>query len=558
MRVIQTLLMMPLAAVVVGCGSSSGGDKPSGGNTTPTAPSAAAATASLSVDRNDVAPGAPIVVTWSSTNATSCTASGVWTGARATSGTATINLAASGSVNLSCVGTGAAGTASAAVTTIAATFALPRGVNKWRSSVGDLDGDGDYELLLPTLDSAGLYVATPATPVFVLSVVNQRVVDKTPTLFPGGAATTFAGRVFIGDFDGNGKMDLQTCDRGKDPGRGSTVLQNNTPNLVNGINVAQASVYLQGADGKFTKANSFPQVLQDGWGCSSGDIDKSGRSSIVQSTWTAQQGFPASWTAKWNGAAFVKTRDLLPQFPNATQPNTTTFGWTETADFDGNGYADIYGVSTMFWGDASGGQFLARLPSALELAGYTFHRGSLAADFNKDGFQDLVIQTSKTPSAAGGGEGEARFTLYLGGANRSLTERVGGFPSIGTYNGSDFGNEINAIDINFDGFDDIVTTGHVYAFQGTDREPRAVWINNGDGTFKLQHVSDELEGYFNCPNGQGGPLKYYEAYYLKTKDPKAFNYINTGCSTFPAPPGAGGPPYVARRVTPQYPLKIVP
>jgi hypothetical protein len=298
----------------------------------------------------------------------------------------------------------------------------------------------------------------------------------------------------------------------------------------------------------------FPQVLQDGWGCSSGDIDKSGRHSIIQSTWTPQMGFPSAWIAKWNGTAFVKTRDLLPQFNNTTYPNTLLWGWSASADFDNNGYADIFGLSTILWGNASGGQLGARAPSILDLQGYSFHRGSAIADFNKDGFPDLATVSSKPPGVAG--ESEARFTLYLGGANQTLTERPGAFPSIASYNGSDFGVEFDAIDINFDGFDDLVTSGHVYAFQGTDREPRAVWINNGDGTFKRQLVSDELEGTLNCPAAVAGPLKWYEVYYLRTKDPKAFNLVITGCAA--TSPIQGSPPYFARRVTPAYPLKFSP
>ena len=141
--------------------------------------------------------------------------------------------------------------------------------------------------------------------------------------------------------------------------------------------------------------------------------------------------------------------------------------------------------------------------------------------------------------------------MYQGGASRTLVEKAGAFPAMSTYRPSDFGVEVEAIDINFDGFDDVVTFGHVYSFQGNDREPRAVWINKGDGTFRLQYVSDELEGALNC-TVTVSPLKYYESYYLKTKDSNAFNYVITGCRT----DGNGVPVYVARKVTPANPLKF--
>ncbi|HVZ49694.1 MAG TPA: VCBS repeat-containing protein [Gemmatimonadaceae bacterium] len=539
-------------AALISAGACAGGGASDsmGTPTSPSTPAGPKPTVTITVDRSDVSLGAAAVATWSSTNATSCTASGGWTGARAASGTESVTITKDATLSLTCTNSAGSASASAAVTTIVSTFNLPPAYAHWRPSVGDIDGDGDWEILLPTIDTAGLYAITPPTPMFVLGVTNQRVVDKTTALFPGGAPKLYAGRVFIGDFDGNGRMDLQTCDRGRDPSRGAVPLPNNSPTLTKGTYVSQDQVFLQGTDGKFTDYTSvYPQVLQDAWGCSSGDIDKSGRESIVQSTWGPQQGFPATWVAKWNGSAFVKTRDLLPQFSNASYPNALNWGWTATADFDKNGYADIVGTSTILWGDAAGGTYAAMTPSQLVLAGYNFNRGSAIADFNGDGYPDLVLVTSKPPSAA---EGEARFTLFLGGPNKTLTERVGAFPSITTYNPSDFAVEVDAIDISFDGKPDIVTTGHVYQFQGTDREPRAVWLNNGDGTFRLSHVSDELEGSMTCATP--GQLKYFEAYYLKTKDPQAFNYVITGCIQ----PYRGSPGYVARRVTPAFPLRFTP
>jgi hypothetical protein len=535
--------------VLAACGGSA--DAPAS-PTPPSTPSGPAPTVSISVDRADVAPGVATSVTWSSTNATSCQASGDWSGTKGTSGTESVTITKDVTLTLKCSNATGSGSASAAVTAIKSTFQLPKSLAKWRATAGDIDGDGDQEILLPTLDTAGLYAATPATPLYVLGVANQRVVDRTPTLFPRGAPKLFSGRVFFGDFDGNGKTDVYTCDRGRDVGNAGVTVPENSPNLVNGSWVSQSQVFLQGSDGTFTdNTSAFPKVLQDSWGCSAGDIDKSGRATIVQTTWGAQQGYPAAWSAKWNGTSFAKTRDLLPQFPNSAQNNSKLWGWSATADFDKNGYADIIGTNTVLWNDASGGTMTALPPSALDLAGYTFRRGSAIADFNRDGYADVVIVSSKPPSSS---EGEARFVLYIGGANKSITEKTGAFPAVSTYKPSDFGVEIEAIDINFDGLDDIVTFGHVYLFQGTDREPRAVWLNNGDGTFRLQHVSDELEGAVGCPGATAGSLKYFESYYLKTKDSKAFNYVISGCRT----DTGGAPAYVARTVTPAHPLTFSP
>jgi len=62
------------AALLAACGGS--------GSSPPPLP-----TASLSASPTTVSSGGEAVLTWSSTNATSCTASGGWTGAQAASGT---------------------------------------------------------------------------------------------------------------------------------------------------------------------------------------------------------------------------------------------------------------------------------------------------------------------------------------------------------------------------------------------------------------------------------------------------------------------------------------
>jgi hypothetical protein len=74
-----------------------------------------APTVSLSVDRPQVASGSMVDLTWSSQNATSCTASGGWSGNEPTSGTATsAALTVSTTFTLAC--TGAGGNASKSVT----------------------------------------------------------------------------------------------------------------------------------------------------------------------------------------------------------------------------------------------------------------------------------------------------------------------------------------------------------------------------------------------------------------------------------------------------------
>ena len=79
------------------------------------APSPPAPTLTLTASPTSVASGATTSLTWSTTNATACTASGGWTGSRATSGTeASSAVTASTTFTLNC--TGAGGSVSQSVT----------------------------------------------------------------------------------------------------------------------------------------------------------------------------------------------------------------------------------------------------------------------------------------------------------------------------------------------------------------------------------------------------------------------------------------------------------
>lgn len=79
-------------------------------------PTAAAPTVSITANPASLVLGTTSTLTWSSTDATACTASGNWTGSRATSGTVSVTPATTGTATytLSCTGSG--GTADAAAT----------------------------------------------------------------------------------------------------------------------------------------------------------------------------------------------------------------------------------------------------------------------------------------------------------------------------------------------------------------------------------------------------------------------------------------------------------
>jgi len=160
-----TLLLVPVLALAL-TAYGSGGAPPLTA-TVPGTTSSPLPTVSLAANPKSVTSGGSSTLTWSSTNATSCTASGSWSGAKATSDNqSTGALSTSSSYTLTCTGSGRSASASATVTV---TGAPGTGVN----------GAVDSSLLNRHQESANLVYAfagfnsTSGTPVATASVTQN-------------------------------------------------------------------------------------------------------------------------------------------------------------------------------------------------------------------------------------------------------------------------------------------------------------------------------------------------------------------------------------------------
>ncbi len=130
---VQARMLLSAAIVLLGQAACGGG----GGDGTPTPPATPEPTVSISVAPTSITAGGSATLTWSSTNATACTASGAWTGAQQTSGTSstgTVATAGTDTYTLSCNGAGGSGSGSATLTVTAAVAAGP---TVWVPDYGD-------------------------------------------------------------------------------------------------------------------------------------------------------------------------------------------------------------------------------------------------------------------------------------------------------------------------------------------------------------------------------------------------------------------------------------
>jgi hypothetical protein len=414
-------------------------------------------------------------------------------------------------------------------------FRLGTGHGMWNTTSGDIDGDGEDELIIATLDGGRVTELTFKTPLYIVSVIDNKVVDRSTELFDT-RPTSWNTTLTTGDFDADGRLDLLLCDRGRNVG------PNPPPGdvLIDGVRGAQNEVLLN-RGGKLRLTDGFPRMVTSSWGCSSGDVDRSGRATIAMMSWYAK-GVDAAFLLTWDGASrFIQTRTLPAP--------TGSGGWgaTATADFDGNGFADISGGRQVFWngpGVLTGSQPLAQ--SVVEKQGYTFWRSTLTADFTGDGLPDLVKLTNLTePSLA-----ELRFAMYAGDRRLGLVEKIDAFPAITAYGYNDFGSRAVAVDLNFDGALDIAGHGWTEGqgcrprapgeicvpMSGGERPPTAVWLNDGTGRFRQARWSDSIQSFATCDRS--------EAYFLPTRDPKKYNVIWGNC----------GNGYVGRSVTEARPL----
>jgi hypothetical protein len=106
-------------AALAACG---GGNSTPPPTSSPSGPVTPAATVTLSASPAGIVSGGASTLIWSSSNASSCTASGGWSGSKATSGTqSTGALSATTGYTLSCTGAGGTGSQSATVTVTGAT-----------------------------------------------------------------------------------------------------------------------------------------------------------------------------------------------------------------------------------------------------------------------------------------------------------------------------------------------------------------------------------------------------------------------------------------------------
>jgi len=149
-------IVAALCMLSAGCGGGGGG----GGTPTPTA--------TLTVSPTSVAAGGTATLTWSSTNANSCTASGAWSGARATSGseqTAVLNAASTFTLTCGSAVANASVTVTSNAVAVSGSLSIPENVQT--------DSDTNDVILAPVPNNAFATAQSLPNPVLVGGYVTR-------------------------------------------------------------------------------------------------------------------------------------------------------------------------------------------------------------------------------------------------------------------------------------------------------------------------------------------------------------------------------------------------
>lgn len=230
------LFAVLMAAAIAGCGGgSSGAVTPSN----PIAPVSPVPTVSLSIDSPKVAVGQSAKLTWSSTNATSCTASGAWAGTQENSGTLSqvSNTPGSLTYTLTCAGAGGSANQSVLLTVAIplqkTSYAnakqvglerieLPKEVDTIQAYArADFTGNGAVSLftakIMYKLETSTAATAEPSVFAFWTKSANGSWV-KEDKLIDNTVGCVHPRKAVVADFNNDGRPDVLVACTGYDGG----------------------------------------------------------------------------------------------------------------------------------------------------------------------------------------------------------------------------------------------------------------------------------------------------------------------------------------------------
>jgi len=328
-------------------------------------------------------------------------------------------------------------------------------------AVGDFNGDGKLDVLAS--------ISSPTTAIDVLTNQGSRTFSKSTISFPDSP-----GFLVVADFNNDGKLDF-----------GVTSWNSTLGSYV--------QIYLGNGDGTFTAGS--PLILAEGtYYLMAADLNKDGKVDLVSVS------APTTVYLNAGNATFTNAQTI-------PVPNGGTYVWGAIGDFNGDAAPDLFLTNNQFCGEGCGwiksldswvndgtGHFT--LKQSLQPLNASSDDYGVLGDLNYDGNLDMVF------------EGDSTLEYALGKG----TGRFGSPQQWGSLNGPWIGyyNPLLTHDFNNDGLIDVVSTSSdsIQVLINTTRKPDCVPPNSASlGSTVCSPVPNQtVNSTFPVRAAANGPL----------------------------------------------------
>lgn len=307
----------------------------------------------------------------------------------------------------------------------------PKGETSAGASLGDIDRDGDLDLVL----AKGRH-----WPLDNLVLRNDGKGNFTAEKLPAAADRTYSAA--LADLNGDGALDL--------------VVSNDRPD--------RKVIYLNDGRGGFRSAGTFGRPEWSTRYITVADLNGDARPEIIVANRASNPARPVP--------CFVCVNDGTGAFPTEIPLPTQSATIIVAADLDGDGKVDLFvphrdgGQSLIFWNDGSGKFPAAPVPVGPKVSNV---RAAVAADLEGDGRVDLVV-----------GDANTGMFVYRGEGRRAFAEPL----ALGEKSGAPYA--IGVMDMNRDGRPDLVVgrqqaRGTVFFNESSPNKARFTETAWGDG-----------------------------------------------------------------------------
>ncbi|MCE2871980.1 MAG: FG-GAP-like repeat-containing protein [Oxalobacteraceae bacterium] len=346
-------------------------------------------------------------------------------------------------------------------------------------SAGDFNGDGLLDYLITRTKKMG---SIPSKPIFLIANKENIWSDKSNEIFVDALPkVVYPPRIAVADYNNDGQSDVYIPDGGLDaPPYGGALDQ----------------LWLSNGKGKLQNFTStLLQYTTFAHGVAIGDINRDGYLDIVVNNFW----YPPSDFLLINnrdGTFSEKANTLLPNelHYDLNSEKRITHLWSKLIDLNNDEYLDLVLGASQDWIDGQ----LIRHPSILLLndGNGNYSNSEIinlpspavtdltvvfiaSLDFNEDGMQDLIMSIVDQNYSCSylqflRNDGDGKFT----------DETALRLPQ-NTLNTNSWNKFIKVIDLNGDGYDDIVTTGFPIGSENPSQIGATnIFLNNGLGVFK--------------------------------------------------------------------------